>query len=245
MDSECLGIVLNKEVIAVNQDPRVSRGALVYSWPGNYTPASPATFSSPPVPASAAAPSPISSLVMATCNASDSDQRFFLNVSTGLLAVLSSGATQGACVTYGGYVESNVYLGACVGWVDNSVGGQVWTANATAGEPANTSFYVAGSGLMGLAVNKSAAAPTCGTSPAGLVQVGPPPPGSACAGTHLMATPPPASQALRRPRRRSAASRVATAAPAARRRRCGGLTRQPLRRWARYYKAQQSRVRSA
>ncbi len=33
MSAECLDIILNTEVIAVNQDPAGVRGALVYQWP--------------------------------------------------------------------------------------------------------------------------------------------------------------------------------------------------------------------
>ncbi len=38
MDKDCLDIVLNAEVIALNQDPLVSRGKLVFQWPDAHWP---------------------------------------------------------------------------------------------------------------------------------------------------------------------------------------------------------------
>jgi hypothetical protein len=33
MDGNCTEIIMNREVIAINQDPLVIRGDIVYQWP--------------------------------------------------------------------------------------------------------------------------------------------------------------------------------------------------------------------
>jgi hypothetical protein len=178
MDADCLSVVLNKEVIAVNQDPRVTRGALVYSWPDAYSPANTSNrpfsskgvveqYSHGPVNLSGA-PDPIALLALAACNGSDANQRFTYTPD-GSLVSLGNGLTSGSCITYGGYAEANVYLAACVGWVAPAIGGQIWTVNASGSAAA---LYVVGSSPMGLAVNMSAAAPACMPSPDATVQVG-------------------------------------------------------------------------
>ena len=129
MTPECLAIVANTEVIAVNQDALGLRGKLVLQWPqAIWPPVDPPAAAAPL--GSGSAPTPTGTLALAPCNASDASQLFALSPSDGLLR---SPAT-GTCVTYGGYQESNVFLGACTGWQEATVGGQVWAANASTGQ---------------------------------------------------------------------------------------------------------------
>ena len=123
MSPECLAIVANKEVIAVNQDPLGLRGKLVLQWPQATWPSvDPARLSD--------APLPTFNLAMAPCNASEPLQGFTYSASDRLIR---SVAEPGACLTYGGFKESNFYAGECTGWTAPGIGSQQWLPNATSG----------------------------------------------------------------------------------------------------------------
>lgn len=199
MDADCLSIVLNTEVIAVNQvcggvarksfvraltrtapgtvqDARISRGALVFSWPGRYVPANASwqaraaantaarTFKAGDAPT----PSPAYAVVLAPCNATAPEQLFAFNASTGFIMATSVAA--GGCLTFGGLRESNVFLADCEGWVQPDLGGQLWAPN-TSGAAGDTTLSVVGNTPYALGVDKSGAAPACGPDPPGTVQV--------------------------------------------------------------------------
>ena len=127
ISAECMAIIGNREVIAVNQDPLVVRGKLVLQWPQAQWPAV-----DPPAPArtrraAADAPLPLGSLLMQPCNASDAAQLFTWSSSDRLLRQGSQ------CLTYGGFHEANVFTGECTGWTQPGVGSQQWAPNASAG----------------------------------------------------------------------------------------------------------------
>jgi hypothetical protein len=147
---ECAAIVLNAEVIALNQDPLVVRARLVYQWPDAHWPNTTAAVAAAAGAAGAAGPvpPPTGGLRLAACNASDPAQAFTWDNVTGLLSTTGGGGGGGVaqqqCVTYGGYTESNTYLGECTGWVAPNIGGQQWALAPPA--PG------AGAGLTALAV---------------------------------------------------------------------------------------------
>ena len=117
MDDACRKIVLNKEIIAISQDPRVSRGKLVYQWPDAVWPNHTTIETS--------APAQILSLVLAPCNKTDDTQQFRYDITDGTLTAQASGT----CVTYFGYSEANTGLAPCAiptPWVAPGVGGQAW-----------------------------------------------------------------------------------------------------------------------
>lgn len=134
---ECAAIVLNAEVIALNQDPLVVRAKLVYQWPDAHWPNVTAAAEGAAGRPAASPPAPTGGLRLAACNATDPAQAFTFDNATGLLSTTaaaaagSGGAPQ--CVTYGGYTESNTYLGGCTGWVEPNVGGQQWALAPAAG----------------------------------------------------------------------------------------------------------------
>lgn len=128
INEDCLAIITNKEVIAVNQDPLVKRGRLVYQWPA-------ASWPNITSGTGLSTPYPQAALAMAPCNATDPAQAFTYNTS-GVGLEPGRGYIQsstGLCLTYGGYKESNVYLGACVGWSESNIGGQLWNITAAHG----------------------------------------------------------------------------------------------------------------
>lgn len=134
MTPECLAIITNKEVVAVNQDLLGVRGRLALQWPvAEWPPVDPPAPFSSGVPLSGSAPPappPLGALVMAPCNASDPAQLFTYSPKDSLLRSAAGG---GMCLTYGGYSESNLSPTACTGWTSPGIGSQLWVANATRG----------------------------------------------------------------------------------------------------------------
>jgi len=133
MDAECLSIILNAEVIAVNQDARVARGSLVYMWPA-------ASWPNNTVSAAmreADAPLPLAGLGMAPCNASDPSQAFAFNASDATLRWLGGGGTgaqPASCLSYLGYHEANFHVTECTTppWTAPGIGSQRWTLDGPA-----------------------------------------------------------------------------------------------------------------
>eukprot|EP00929_Paragymnodinium_shiwhaense_P060756 TRINITY_DN30326_c0_g1_i2.p1 TRINITY_DN30326_c0_g1~~TRINITY_DN30326_c0_g1_i2.p1 ORF type:complete len:634 (-),score=99.44 TRINITY_DN30326_c0_g1_i2:327-2171(-) len=120
MDNDCKEIVMNKEIIAINQDPLVSRGSLVYQWPDPIWPESVATktYSAQP------APSVQGDVGMARCDSGpNSTQDFVYDPADGALRLASSNQ----CLTYLGFKESYLFLAPCESWSAPQVGGQTWT----------------------------------------------------------------------------------------------------------------------
>lgn len=135
MDADCLAIITNADVIAVNQDPLVVRGKLVLQWPQATWPNN--TGLAAPAVAAPAAPFAVASLGMALCNASDPAQAFTYNASgTGQIST-----PDGLCLVYGGYAEANTYIGQCVNWTSPGIGSQLWTLTGTT-NPAGGSINV-------------------------------------------------------------------------------------------------------
>ena len=137
MTPECLAIVANREVIAVNQDALGLRGKLVLQWPqAVWPPVDPAAASAAAAAAAAAsdpgaAPYPTGSLAMAPCNASDPTQLFTWSAADNLLRSAAAPALQ--CLTYGGYSEANFYPGSCTGWSAPGIGSQQWAPESARG----------------------------------------------------------------------------------------------------------------
>lgn len=136
MTDDCKSIILNKEVIAVNQDPLGIRGRLAIQWPLAVWPsvdppaASSAVSTSAPStsPLLRGAPTPTGTLTLLPCNTT-SPAQLFTFTPTGFL---QSQAT-GDCLTYGGYRESNLAPTACTGWSVPGIGSQLWAPNASTG----------------------------------------------------------------------------------------------------------------
>lgn len=128
MDQDCLDIITNADVIAVNQDPLVKRAKLVYQWPEAIWPNVSSSSSSyrrnyPLTDQAAPAPYQTGSLTMAPCNTSSPAQLFTFNASgTGLLSNIGTNF----CLTYGGYHEANTFLGSCTNWTSPGIGSQLW-----------------------------------------------------------------------------------------------------------------------
>ena len=148
---DCLAIIANKDVIAVNQDALAVRGKLVLQWPSATYPTT--NIAPPPPPQQqqqqqqqrqrqpqqqrrgrrsrapgmpdvrAPYPFPASDLAMAPCNASDPAQLFTYSAADRMLHSVAGGD----CLTYGGYFESNFHGAACVGWTSPGIGSQLWT----------------------------------------------------------------------------------------------------------------------
>jgi hypothetical protein len=130
LSADCAALILNKEVIAVNQDTLGLRGRLVLQWPESVWPAVDPPLASRPLASQSAvgsAPTPTGSLSLMPCNSTDSTQLFtFLPADGGQIRSVATGD----CLTYGGYQESNFEPTACVGWTDPGVGSQLWTFDA-------------------------------------------------------------------------------------------------------------------
>jgi hypothetical protein len=69
-------------------------------------------------------------LVMAPCNASAPEQQWVAQLNASGYGLIASAANDyaGLCITYGGYHESNTYLGACSNWTAPGIGSQRWSA---------------------------------------------------------------------------------------------------------------------
>ena len=122
MTADCLAIIANTEVIAIDQDPLVVRGSLVQQWPQAVW---------PNVSAAAAqrvAPLPTAQLAMASCDSAAPTQSFSFNATDGTIRT-----PDGQCLTYGGYHESNFAVTACAGWSVPGIGSQLWAPNASDG----------------------------------------------------------------------------------------------------------------
>lgn len=159
--ADCLAIIANKEVIAINQDALALRAKLVLQWPSavypttNLAPAAAAPAATEPDggrrrqrrdsrPRRSLAPGardvrvptplPFSGLAMAPCNASDPQQLFTFGSDRMLHSVGGED-----CLTYGGYYESNFFGGSCVGWTSPGIGSQLW---APTGDKANLTLVV-------------------------------------------------------------------------------------------------------
>eukprot|EP00928_Gymnodinium_smaydae_P055758 TRINITY_DN3923_c0_g2_i1.p1 TRINITY_DN3923_c0_g2~~TRINITY_DN3923_c0_g2_i1.p1 ORF type:complete len:354 (-),score=60.65 TRINITY_DN3923_c0_g2_i1:232-1293(-) len=122
MDEACKSIVLNKEVIAVNQDALVRRGRLVYQWPDPAWPGhdkhDDARRSYVPVP------SIYGAVAMQKCDAARSDEQAFMYYpKDGTIRLRASGQ----CLSYLGYKEANLYMTECNDWTQTGVGGQTWS----------------------------------------------------------------------------------------------------------------------
>jgi hypothetical protein len=130
MTPECLAIVANTEVIAVNQDSLGLRGKLVSQWPEAAWPAvdPPLPARVPPPAGAPPAPPALASLRMAPCTGAPS-QLFSYDPSTRYLLHPASGA----CLTYGGYHEANFAPTACANWTAPDIGSQLWTVETDAG----------------------------------------------------------------------------------------------------------------
>jgi alpha-galactosidase len=145
MGADCIEVVTNRDVIAVDQDPLVIRGTLVYQWPDavwpNTTGTAPPTSAPAAVPVAAtaaarvagraaAAPNMEAGLGMAPCNASAPEQLWTAQLNaTGYGLIESAAPTySGLCLTYGGYRESNTFLGDCTNWSLPGIGSQRWSA---------------------------------------------------------------------------------------------------------------------
>ncbi len=153
MDADCLEVILNTEVIAINQDPLVVRGGLVYQWPdatwpnqttlarerqqrrqrGVSMPPTTATAAPPPPLASSApsAPFELASLSLEVCNATNANQLFYFNTTDSTIRT-AEGSTVGGgyCLTYAGYSEKNFWVTECDGWTVPGIGSQLWVPPA-------------------------------------------------------------------------------------------------------------------
>ena len=124
LSASCAAIVLNKDVIAIQQDANVVRGTLVQQWPDAHWPAPGAVArSSSRAGAAGAAPTMLGTVVFEPCASSASSRWRWLNKSTHHMLALDG---QDRCLTYGGYREANLGLASCVGWDEPTVGGQTW-----------------------------------------------------------------------------------------------------------------------
>lgn len=105
MDAECKQIILNPEVIAVSQDPLVSRGKLVWQWPeAKWPPNDTATHTSSVrssfVRSDDPAPPMVEGAAIAPCGGNwSSKQQFQYDDKTGLIKLDGTSL----CLTYGGY----------------------------------------------------------------------------------------------------------------------------------------------
>ena len=136
---ECAAIVLNKDVLAVNQDANVVRGSLVHQWPDAHWPPAqmpppPLPPPSPPVtagwavesqgqPGAEEAPPILGTAVLEPCSSAKSSRWRWLNKSTHHMLALDG---EDRCLTYGGFTEANMGVASCVGWDSPEVGGQSW-----------------------------------------------------------------------------------------------------------------------
>ena len=126
LSAACIDIILNTEVIAVNQDIIGMRGRLVLQWPESVWPTVDPTMAV----SLGDAPSATGSLVLATCNSSDTTQLFtYLPVDIGQIRSVATGD----CLTYGGYTEANFAPTSCIGWTETGIGSQLWLPNASSG----------------------------------------------------------------------------------------------------------------
>eukprot|EP00039_Didymoeca_costata_P015960 m.278632 g.278632 ORF g.278632 m.278632 type:complete len:599 (+) comp16316_c1_seq7:78-1874(+) len=162
MDEDCKSIVLNKEVIAINQDPLVSRGKLVYQFPDAKWPNTSMVTDRTP------SPSETGLLTLAPCSTSNATkgQLFTWNKTDGLLRNVGTGH----CVTYFGYHESNVGLATCDGWATPGIGGMRW--NITDNGDGTSSLYNIGNGdkcmdVYNCDTSTSKAVQVCSCSPGG------------------------------------------------------------------------------
>jgi hypothetical protein len=119
-----------------SQDPRVSRGKLVYQWPQAQWPND--------TLASGDAPFPAFDLAMAPCNASDPTQAFVYNTTDQTLRT----GDGSLCLSYLGYHEANTHITACQSppWCAPGIGCQQWTQQLSdgtlrnVGNPGKVSF---------------------------------------------------------------------------------------------------------
>ena len=153
---DCLAIIANKDVIAINQDALALRAKLVLQWPSATYPTTNAAAAAESVAASARPhrsqpprrrrapgepdvrapyPFPAADLSMAPCNASDPAQLFTFSSSDQMLRSVAGGD----CLTYGGYYEANFHSSACVGWTAPGIGSQLW---APTGDKSNLTLVV-------------------------------------------------------------------------------------------------------
>ena len=198
----CLAIITNKDVIAVSQDRLALRGTLVYQWPdAKYTAvaqlsllpsgvanrrASSDTRTPHDVGGNGTAPSPplVAALTMATCDPTSPFQRFTYDAATSTVRAQFNGTT--ACLTYGGYVESNTTMNACTGWTAPGIGSQLWTVDA-----ATASLRVVDNPGKGLDVvdcnfNRSDSVQVCTLGGADCYSSSSPPPGCGLTGQAWM-----------------------------------------------------------
>ena len=145
VSTECLSILGNKEVIAVNQDALGLRGRLALQWPTavwppNDPPLPPKLASRHRHPLHALAPPALAALTLKVCNASDPAQLFSLDPAT---AALRSDTPQfgATCLTFGGFEPTNIFATACSDWHLPGIGSQRW-----APDPANSTMGVEGCG---------------------------------------------------------------------------------------------------
>jgi len=126
LTADCVAVIGNKEVIAINQDARVSRARLVYQWPlkawpnrTSFTPfaePSPDALPASPLPPPSNSPGLKEMLETRLCSQTDPSQRFVLGPDRTIRAAVESGATgtpATSCLSYLGFMLDNVGMAAC------------------------------------------------------------------------------------------------------------------------------------
>lgn len=120
LTSECAGILMNTEVIAVNQDSNVVRGKLVYQWPDARWP--PVRAKQGALISNGVVPPMIGAVRLERCDATEQRQQW-----TWSNKMLQTGIQSNRrCLTYSGQVLTNLGLADCSGWSQPGVGGQFW-----------------------------------------------------------------------------------------------------------------------
>jgi len=119
MSSECKNIVLNKEVLAVNQDANVQRGRLVQQWPD----AEWRNETELLLSFAGAAPPPTAAVAVAPCDAANKSQQWLYNKTDSTIRAV---ADTSLCITYSGYHYNNVGLAPCKNWSAPGIGSQLW-----------------------------------------------------------------------------------------------------------------------
>lgn len=135
LSEACADIILNEEVIAVNQDPLVSRGKLVHQWPDPTWPnvtrqhsdltAAREELAGGPGPQ---APALLADLKLMQCldPSQDRNASQLFTLTEGGLLTNAATPGQALCVTYQGYKEGNFGLAPCTGWSQPGIGSQKW-----------------------------------------------------------------------------------------------------------------------